>query len=184
MSSQNLDLRALAGVEIIAVGPKTAKAIEKHGLKPDFVPQSYRAEGVVDELLARGVNGKRYLYPRTEIARRLIPDSLTKGGARVDAPIVYRTIAPEGKQEMIRHLLESGELDAICFSSSSTFDNLHTLFGEELHQLKKKTAFFSIGPLTSETIRKHDFEVALEPENSTLDDLVMAMVEYYCDREE
>jgi uroporphyrinogen III methyltransferase/synthase len=53
------------------------------------------------------------------------------------------------------------------------------MFGDKLHQLKKETAFFSIGPLTSETIRKHDFEVALEPENSTLDDLVTAMIDYY-----
>lgn len=183
MTVRGLDLRALAGVEIIAVGPKTAKAIEKRGLKPDLIPQDFRAEGVVTELLARGVEGKRYLYPRTEIARKLIPDSLSAAGAKVDAPIVYRTIAPAGKQEMIRHLLETGELDAICFSSSSTFDNLQTMFGDELKQLQKKTVFFSIGPLTSATIRKHGFEVALEPEKSTLDDLVAAMVEYYGNRE-
>lgn len=179
ITTLGLDLRALAGVEIIAVGPKTAKAIEKRGLKPDFIPNDYRAEGVVEALLAQGVSGKSYLYPRTEIARSLIPDSLTEAGARVDAPIFYRTVKPEGKEDMIRHLLEVGELDAICFSSSSTFDNLLAMFGEELQQLKKETAFFSIGPLTSDSIRKHGFEVALEPENSTLDDLVAAMVEYY-----
>jgi len=179
MNIMGLDLRALAGVEIIAVGPKTAKAIEKLGLKPDFVPDDYRAEGVVNELLSRGVSGKRYLYPRTEIARSLIPDSLTKSGAQVDAPIVYRTLAPEGKQEMIRHLLDADELDAICFSSSSTFDNLQAMFGAELQQLKKETAFFSIGPLTTETIRKQGFEVALEPEKSTLEDFSEAMVKYY-----
>ncbi len=179
LSSRNLDLRALAGVEIIAVGPKTARVIEKYGLKPDLIPQDFRAEGVVEELLASGVSGKHYLYPRTEIARSLIPDRLNAAGAQVDAPVVYRTIAPQGKQEMIRHLLEAGELDAICFSSSSTFDNLQAMFGDELAKLKKATDFFSIGPLTSKTIRKHGFEVALEPAKSTLDDLVTAMVEYY-----
>lgn len=179
LAALNLDLRALSGVEICAVGPKTARAIEKRGLKPDFIPQDYRAEGVVAALLARGVAGKRYLYPRTTIARSLIPDSLTTAGAQVDAPIFYRTLAPAGKQEMIRHLLDAGELDAICFSSSSTFDNLHAMFGADLHQLQKKTAFFSIGPLTSQTIRKHGFEVTLEPEHSTLEDLVAAMVEFY-----
>ncbi len=179
MAVQKLDLRALAGVELISVGPKTAKALEKRGLKPDLIPQEYRAEGVVAELLAVGVNGKRYLYPRTEIARSLIPDSLSAAGAEVDAPIVYRTIATLGEKEMLRHLLEAEELDAICFSSSSTFDNLYAMFGKELQQLQKNTAFFSIGPLTSETIRKHGFKVALEPQNSTLDDLVAAMVDYY-----
>ena len=179
LNSQGLDLRALAGIEIIAVGPKTALAIEKHGLRPDLIPQDYRAEGVIEELLARGVAGKRYLYPCTAIARSLIPDSLTGAGARVDAPVVYRTIAPQDKQEMIRHLLEAGELDAICFSSSSTFDNLQAMFGDELKKLQQETAFFSIGPLTSETIRKHGFAVELEPEKSTLEDFATAMVEYY-----
>ncbi|WP_020677230.1 uroporphyrinogen-III C-methyltransferase [Geopsychrobacter electrodiphilus] len=179
MKHLGLDLRALAGVKIIAVGPKTAKEIEKYGLSPDLVPQNFRAEGVVEELLAAGVDGKRFLYPRTAIARELIPDSLTAAGAEVDAPIIYRTIATLEKRDMIRHLLESGELDAICFSSSSTFDNLQAMFGDELKTLQGGTKFFSIGPLTSGTIRKHGFEVALEPEQSTLDDLVGAMVDYY-----
>lgn len=179
MAEQGLDLRALAGVKIIAVGPKTARAIEARGIRPDLVPANYRAEGVVEELLEQEIAGKRYLYPRTEIARNLIPDSLTEAGAQVDAPVVYRTVAPQGKEEMIRHLLQEQELDAICFSSSSTFDNLYAIFGEELHQLKQETDFISIGPLTSQSIRARKFEVALEPEQSTLDDLVAAMVEYY-----
>jgi len=182
IKEQGMDLRALAGVQIITVGPKTAKAIEGYGLRPDLIPQDYRAEGVIDELVQQGVRGKRYLYPRTEIARTLIPDRLTEAGAHVDAPIVYRTIAPQGKREMIRHLLEARELDAIVFSSSSTFNNLHAMFGDELKELKHETAFFSIGPLTSKSIRQQGFDVALEPTNATLDDLTSAMVEYYRDR--
>ncbi len=95
------------------------------------------------------------------------------------APIAYRTIRPTGKEEMIRHLLSAGELDGICFSSSSTFDNLQAMFGDELQALQGRAEFLSIGPLTSATIRKHGFEVALEPAQSTLDDLVTAMVTHY-----
>ncbi len=178
LSANQLDLRSLAGVQIVAVGPKTARAIEANGLRPDLVPEDYRAEGVVAELLAQGVTGKRILYPRAEIARTLICDELTRAGAEVVAPVAYRTIVPQGKEEMIRHLLKANELDAICFSSSSTFNNLLTMLGDDLRQLQGRTDFFSIGPLTSATIRKHGFEVALESEKSTLDDLVVAMVEY------
>lgn len=179
LRAQSLDLRALAGVEIIAVGPKTAKAIVDYGLRPDLVPADYRAEGVLAELLARGVKGQRFLYPRTEIARELVPTRLREAGAQVDAPVVYRTIAPQNKSAMIRHLLAESELDAVCFSSSSTFDNLYAMFGAELEQLQGRADFFSIGPLTSKTIRQHGFKVALEPRHSTLDDLVAAMVDYY-----
>lgn len=179
LTANQLDLRSLAGVQIIAVGPKTAKAIEQRGLRPDLIPAKYQAEGLIEELLVQGVEGKRFLYPRAEIARTLIIDKLGEAGAEVVAPVAYRTVRPTGKEEMIRHLLTAGELDAICFSSSSTFDNLREMFGDELRQLQGRAEFFSIGPLTSGTIRKHGFEVALEPEKSTLDDLVAAMVEYY-----
>ncbi len=179
LTVNELDVRSLAGVQIVAVGPKTAQAIEQRGLRPDLIPVRYQAEGLVEELLAQGVKGKRFLYPRAEIARTLIIDSLKAAGAEIVAPVAYRTIRPTGKEEMIRHLLSAGELDAICFSSSSTFDNLLAMFGDELHELQGRAEFFSIGPVTSKTIRKHGFKVALEPEKSTLDDLVAAMVEYY-----
>ncbi len=182
LADLQLDLRALAGVQLVAVGPKTAQALERRGLRPDLVPQNYRAEGVVEELLAQGVCGKRILYPHAEIARTLISDKLQEAGAEVLAPVAYRTIRPTGKEEMIRHLLAESELDAICFSSSSTFENLLAMFGDELQQLQGRAEFFSIGPLTSATIREHGFKVALEPEQSTLDELVAAMVAYYSEK--
>lgn len=179
LAANQLDVRSLASLQIIAVGPKTAEAIKQRGLRPDLIPARYQAEGLVEELLAQDLRGKRFLYPRAEIARTLLIDRLQAAGAEVMAPVAYRTIRPTGKEEMIRHLLTAGELDAICFSSSSTFDNLLAMFGEELKTLQGRAEFFSIGPITSDTIRKHGFEVVLEPGRSTLDDLVAAMVAYY-----
>lgn len=179
LAMNSLDVRSLAGVQLIAVGPKTAEAIEKRGLRPDLVPARYQAEGLVDELLAQGLEGKRFLYPRAKVVRPVLIEALRSAGADVVAPVAYQNVRPSGKEDMIRHLLSESELDAICFSSSSTFDNLLEMFGDELKQLQGRAEFFSIGPITSETIRGHGFEVALEPEKSTLDDLVAAMVDYY-----
>jgi len=179
LGANQLDLRCLAGVQLVTVGPKTARALKKRGLQPDLVPKDYQAEGVVEALLAQGVGGKRILYPRAEIARTLISDRLRQAGAEVVAPVAYRTIQPQGKEEMIRHLLNAGELDALCFSSSSTFDNLVAMLGSEFKSLQGRAKLFSIGPQTSETIRKHGYRVDLEPQQSTLDDLVAAMIEYF-----
>lgn len=179
LRANRLDLRSLAGVQLVTVGPKTAKALEKHGLRPDLVPKEFQAEGVVEALLAQGVSGKRFLYPRAELARTLLSERLQQAGAEVMAPVAYRTTCPQGKEEMIRHLLEARELDALCFSSSSTFDNLLAMLGDDFRQLQGRARLFSIGPQTSETIRKHGYQVDLEPQQSTLDDLVAAMVEYY-----
>ncbi len=166
---------------IVAVGPKTAAAIEENHIHPDIIPADHRAEGIVAELLKHGVEGKKVLYPRAEIARPLIIEALQNAGAEVSAPVAYRTIMPEESKEDIRHLLDSGAIDAVCFSSSSTFANLYAMLGEDLKTLQGETKFFSIGPQTSETIRDHGFDVDLEPEQWTLNALVAAMVEYYAE---
>lgn len=169
----------LTDLMIVAVGPKTAQAIERNCLHPNLIPNDHRAEGVVEALLQQGVKGKRILYPRAEIVRPLIVDELTAAGAEVFAPVAYRTIMPQGNAEKIRNLLSQGKLDAICFSSSSTFANLLKMFGDDLKNLQGRAKFFSIGPQTSETIRHHGFHVDLEPEVWTLDALVQAMVAFY-----
>jgi uroporphyrinogen III methyltransferase/synthase len=173
----------LTDILVVAVGPKTAQAIERNCIHPDLIPEDHRAEGVVDLLVQHGVKGKRVLYPRAEIARPLIIEKLTAAGAEVVAPVAYRTIVPDGSAEKIRALLSQGALDAICFSSSSTFNNLLAMLGDDFTELQGQTKLFSIGPQTSETIRKHGYNVDLEPQQWTLDALVQAMVNYYQDLE-
>ena len=179
MLETNQYVGTLTDIFIVAVGPKTAKALEQNCIRPNLIPEDHRAEGIVAELLKYGVKGKRILYPRAEIVRPLIIDSLQAAGAEVVAPVAYRTILPEGSEPEIRQLLSSDGIDAVCFSSSSTFKNLSVMLGDDLKKLQGQTRFFSIGPQTSETIRQHGFEVDLEPERWTLDALVQAMVEYY-----
>ena len=179
MLETNQYIGTLTDIFVVVVGPKTAKALQQNCIRPDLIPADHRAEGVVAELLKVGVKGKRILYPRAEIARPLIIDSLQAAGAEVIAPVAYRTILPEGSEPKLRKLLSTDDIDAVCFSSSSTFDNLYTMLGDDLQKLQGKTKFFSIGPQTSETIRKHGFQVDLEPQSWTLDSLVLAMVDYY-----
>lgn len=169
----------LKNMTVVAVGPKTAEALKDNFIRADLVPQDHRAEGVVAALLEAGIEGKRVLYPRAEVVRPLLVESLTAAGAEVCAPVAYRTVMPDGQAEQIRALLAGGELDAICFSSSSTFKNLMAMLGDDLTGLLGETRLFSIGPQTSETIRRLGFEVALEPQEWTLDSLIQAMIAYY-----
>ncbi|MDA3904258.1 MAG: uroporphyrinogen-III synthase, partial [Desulfuromusa sp.] len=141
----------LTDILMVAVGPKTAQAIEKNHIHPNIIPADHRAEGVVAELLKVGVKGKRILYPRAEIARPLIVESLQDAGAEIVAPVAYRTVMPAGNEDEIRNLFSAGDVDAVCFSSASTFNNLYTMLGDDLHKLQGQTEFFSIGPQTSES---------------------------------
>jgi len=144
-----------------------------------LMPEDHRAEGLVDIILQQGVENKKILYPRAEVVRPLLVDSLTNAGAEVVAPVAYRTVMPEDNAEQIRRLLLKGTLDAICFSSSSTFKNLVRMLGDDAKMLLNRTRLFSIGPQTSETIVQCGFRVDLEPQNWTMASLVQAMIEYY-----
>lgn len=173
------DLRALHGVTVVAVGPKTAAAIEARGLRPDLIPADYRAEGVVALLLAQGVSGRRILYPHAELARDLITRELTAAGATVASPLAYRTVPPAGGGERLREILAAGDIDAVTFTSSSTVDNFMALAGPDAVALLRDVAVISIGPLTSKTAERHGLKVAVEPDAATLEAMVAAMVDYF-----
>ncbi|MBD1400716.1 uroporphyrinogen-III synthase [Pelovirga terrestris] len=179
MLENNQYFGLLRQLELVVVGPKTAEALAQYKLRPTLMPVDHRAEGMVKELLAREVTGKRILYPRAAAARPLLAAELRAAGATVIDPIAYQTVIPQENTEKIRSLLAAGELDAICFSSSSTFRHLHQMLGADLAHLKGTSKFFSIGPQTSQTIREGGFEVDLEPETWTMDALLQAMVNYY-----
>lgn len=169
----------LRDISVVAVGPKTAQALKDYAVTADIVPVNHSAEGIIEELLKRDISGKKILYPRAELARPYLADQLRQAGAEVADPVAYRTLSPDDNAAEVRRLLQGGEVDAICFSSSSTFDNLVAMLGDDLRQLLGETRLFSIGPLTSKTIREHGYTVDLEPTAWTLDALVEAMVAYY-----
>jgi uroporphyrinogen III methyltransferase/synthase len=169
----------LTSITVVAVGPQTAAALKRNFISADLVATDHRAEGVLELLLQHDVQGKKILYPRAEVVRPLLIDSLKAAGATVVAPVAYRTVMPQGRSDEIRELLVNDKLDAICFSSSSTFKNLLTMLGPDSQELLKRTRLFSIGPQTSETIRKSGFPVDLEPQQWTIDSLIQAMINYY-----
>lgn len=175
---RGLDLRALAGIRMVAVGPKTARSIEAQGILPDLVPADSRAEGVVAELLEQGVAGRTVLYPRAALARELIPARLTEAGAEVAAPILYRTLPTREGTGRLRQALKGG-LDAVTFTSSSTVTHLFDLADADQREVLSRLPLFSIGPETSKTIRRLGLQVAAEASLSTLEGMTASLIEYF-----
>ncbi|NLV24411.1 MAG: uroporphyrinogen-III C-methyltransferase [Deltaproteobacteria bacterium] len=175
----NRDARALAGLALVAVGPKTARSLEAYGLQADLVAADYRAEGVVELLRSRTMAGKRILYPRGDRARQLIPHELESLGATVISPVAYRTVPLEENREEIRDLLCRREIDAVTFTSASTVEDLAGLVGEDAAELLDGVAIASIGPLTSAAVRRLGLTVVAEAAQSTMEGLVNALENHY-----
>jgi uroporphyrinogen III methyltransferase/synthase len=174
------DVRALHGIRLGAIGPKTAAKLTERGLRLDLVPSEYRAEAVIEELGEQEVRGKRFLLPRAAKAREILPEKLEEMGGQIDVVTAYETIRPAGRREEVRSLLQKGAISCITFTSSSTVENFAAMFpGDELPSLLDKAAIACIGPITAQTAREHGLEVDIMPAEYTVEALTAEVVEYF-----
>jgi uroporphyrinogen III methyltransferase/synthase len=174
------DVRALRGVRLGAIGPKTAAALEERGLRLDLVPAVYRAEALIDTFGQKEVRGKKFLLPRAAKAREILPEKLREMGAKVDVISAYETVRPPDKGDRVRSLLQKGEIDCITFTSSSTVENFAAMFPEEdLASLVGHATVACIGPITAETALQCGLVVSVMPAEYTIEALVNKIVEHF-----
>jgi uroporphyrinogen III methyltransferase / synthase len=175
------DVRALAHLQIGAIGPRTAEELARYGLTPDMVPSEYQAEGLLAALATHDLHGKKVLIPRAEVARETLPEQLRKKGATVDVIPVYRTIAPAADLSRLREYFESGAIDAVTFTSSSTVRNFVEMIGgvEQARRLGTKTTVACIGPITAQTAEESGLPVTIMPAENTVPALAQAIVRHF-----
>lgn len=171
-----------AETSILAVGPATAAAMEKHlGRTPDMVAVKYMAEGVVDLFKGKEMAGERVLLARAKEGRDAIPKALLEMGAVVDDVAVYRT-TPLGREALseVWGELETGKIDMFTFTSSSAFAGFMRAAGEQTaKEWMKRARVVSIGPATTATARGWGVAPDVEAAESTIPGMARAIVAYY-----
>ena len=178
------DVRALAGVKLGVVGPRTADRLARHGLKVDLMPSDFHAEGVVSAIAAAGtVRGLQVLLPRADIGREVVADELRRLGASVTEVVAYRTVVAEpdsdGEPDVYRMLLEK-RLDVVTFTSASAVRQfVATLGAEQAADLLRTTIVASIGPATADAAARCDIATTILPAHYTVPALVEAIVDYF-----
>lgn len=168
----------LLHLKIAAIGPATRKAIEKHGLPVDLMPEEYVAESVVKEFQEQQIRGERVLLVRAKVARDVIPNALREMGAKVHVMEAYETVVPESSRTAIVEALSGDKKPfAITFTSSSTVKNFVELLGEDrVHSsLLDGVRLCSIGPVTSNTLKQNKLRVDVEAKEYTIPGLVEAI---------
>ncbi|MGB8990813.1 MAG: uroporphyrinogen-III C-methyltransferase [Desulfobaccales bacterium] len=175
-----LDVRALGRARLAVIGPATADALKPYGLIADVVPDTFQAEGLLEVLSPRLMGGTRILLARAEQARDVLPDGLTRMEAKLDVVPVYRARPPQVVPPEAAAVLESGRVDILTFTSSSTVHNFAGLVGKERFQkLAARAVVASIGPITTATLKEYDLTPQIEPADFTIPALAAAIVEYF-----
>jgi len=163
-------VQALAPVRKITRGPKPARALRELGLKPDIAADTPTTEGVINSLRPHDLKGRRVglqLYG-TE-PNRPLADFLEHAGAtvRIVAPYVYADAADDQAVLNLLERLESGEVDAIAFTSTPQVDRLFSVApAEAVTKALAKTVVAAVGPVVADTLRKRGIEARVMPEES------------------
>jgi uroporphyrinogen III methyltransferase/synthase len=173
------DVRDLKGIRICAVGVKTASEINKSGIRVDMVPGEFNAEGLIKSFTEMGgIKGKRFLMPRAEAGREVLPEKIRELGGRIDVPPAYRALKPELRGKRIKRFLKEGKITIATFTSGATFKNLMEIMGDDAEALLKGVSIAAIGPVTKKTIEKAGLKVDIMPVEATIEAMVEEIIKW------
>jgi uroporphyrinogen III methyltransferase / synthase len=180
LKEKGKNIGSLKKLKMVAIGPKTATAIERCHLRVDIVPQKFQAESVVEALEKKRITGKRFLLPRAEKARDVLPKEITKRGGYIDVVTVYRTSKGEGNIQEVKELFRKKLIHVITFTSSSTVKNFVELLAEKnISKMIKGAVVASIGPITAGTAASLGIRTDIMPKDYTIPGLIKAISEYF-----
>jgi len=173
LDASGLDMRALSGIRVAAVGATTARTLSRRGITPDRIADGSGADALVDAIRAADAgDAPRILFPRGNIARTTLPDRLRGAGYVVDDMIVYRTlpVAPSAA-----HQCElCGDVDAVLFFSPSAVKRF-----AELGSSVGAGIVACIGPSTAEAARESGLSVAVVAREHTARGLLTALAAHW-----
>lgn len=170
------DARIFSGTRIAAIGEATAQALGGKGIQPDLVPGEFTSACLFEALKKAGeIQGKSFLLARADIAPPDLKESLEQEGARVVELEAYRTRQAHDSKKKFLDWLEKGKIDYVTFTSSSTVENFFKNLTLQ-PRTKVRSKFITIGPVTSETLRRHGFQPSREAKVHTIEGLVEALL--------
>jgi uroporphyrinogen-III synthase len=157
--------------QVAAIGPKTAEALRRHNIEPDFIPEEYVAEAILPSL--GDLRGKWVLLPRAEIARKELPEAIVKAGGTVHEISIYKTLPAQPDVEGLA-ALKSG-VDVVTFTSASTVQNFVAIAkqnGLDPLNLPNHPLFACIGPITEQAAREEGLSNLVTAKEYTTEGLI------------
>jgi uroporphyrinogen III methyltransferase/synthase len=171
------DLRALGGVKLAAIGPKTAEALREYRLRADVVPgATFSSEGLA-EALKPHVAGQRVLLARANRGRALLHSELASV-ATVEQVAVYDQVDLMEPDAATLDALRRGEIRYVLLSSPAIARGVLGGFDETVRGRVERgeIRLVAISPVTGDAVRELGLPVAAEATTFTEDGLIDAVV--------
>ena len=182
-------VQALARTRIVARGPKPVAALREIDLTPWATvpsPNTWREllatlDGLADQAPLSGmrVAVQEYGLPNAELLQ-----GLAARGADVIAVPIYRWAMPEDVAPLRRAVwaIVRGEIDVVILTAGIQLAHLLRVAAEmaleaAVRRGLERTLVASIGPMTSEELRRHGLPIDLEPSHPKMGFLVKEVAE-------
>ncbi len=180
------DIRDMKGINICAIGTKTAETIHGFGIRVKLVPEEFSAEGLIEAFTgadgrnpqAAGLKGTKILLPRAEEGRELFPQKVRELGGEIDIPVAYRAIKPVRHGKRLARFLKEGRVSIATFTSAATFNNFVDIIGDEAIDFLRASAIAAIGPVTAKAIEKTGLKVSIIPKQATIKAMVDEIIQW------
>ncbi|RQD71372.1 MAG: uroporphyrinogen-III C-methyltransferase [Tindallia sp. MSAO_Bac2] len=175
LQKNGMDLRCLSkDCRITAVGSSTQGRLEKAGIRVDYLPEVFTAEGILETLKPLVQEGEKVLLPRAGLGRKNLIQGLEAMGAEVEELVLYETKVPMANRDHLVKIL-SGKIDWITFTSGSTVNNFAEIIGEENLHLVQNSNIAVIGPVTAAAAYERGLPVTCQADPHTINALVEAI---------
>jgi len=172
------DIRALGLLRFACIGDTTAKVILEQHIRIECQPKIATAEALADELIATGgLDSAKTLLVTGNLNRDTLTKKLEEACAIVDRLQVYKTEKTDLSAEPAAADFRARGADAILFASSSAVQSFVDQAGAlKLAKDARRPLAGSIGPQTSETMKKTGMPIDFAAKTPSLDALVDALV--------
>ncbi len=168
-----------AGLRIGSVGPGTTRAASAAGMTVFLEAGTHTAEGLLEALSHEGISGARILIPRAAEGREALVDGLSGSGAKVVAPVAYRTGTAD-KNEAACAAILSHPPDVCTFASPSAFRNFFELMGDQSAlSVLSRSRIAVIGEVTARAVENRMLRVDIIPAQFTIPGMLDAIESHF-----
>ena len=172
LRAAGMDIRALAGVRLAAVGAATKRALEQHGLHCELMPERYNAPEL-GKLLAQRADGKRVLLLRAREASPGLTQTLAEAGVAYDDIPLYETVSGGEAMPEVAACIREG-VDCAAFASASAVRGFLSAMGVGFDAASLKAV--CIGEQTAREARQAGMQVSTA-KTATVEALVACVID-------
>ncbi|MDP1854039.1 MAG: uroporphyrinogen-III C-methyltransferase [Candidatus Omnitrophota bacterium] len=169
------DARILNTAKVCAIGSETAKSLRGIGINADYVPSQYYAEAIIKHFDSLEFKNNSALILRAKKARNVLAQGLRDIGMPVKVIDLYDTLIDDQTKLLVKEAFKE-KIDWVTFTSSSTVENFIKLLGKGYQKSLSGIKLASIGPITSQTLRKFGLKPHVEAKVYTIEGLVDAII--------